>query len=66
MVAAGGVVTWVVCRCNPIHHKLNPSPKKLAWIAARYAAITFPLLYLIHAFLEGFYGKGWMASWFFH
>ena len=62
VIAAGGVVTRVLCHCDPIRPKLNPSRKKLAWIAARYAAITFPLFYLLDAFLDGLNGKGWVAN----
>ena len=54
IVALGGVVFGVLRHCTPIHHKPNPSWKSLAWVAARYAAITFPLLYLFHAFLTHF------------
>ena len=63
LMAAGGVVSCVLGRhYDPMRPKQNPSWKKLAWIATRYAATVFPLFYMLQAFLKGLYGKGWMAN----
>lgn len=51
-----------MCHCDPIRPELNLSRKKLEWIAARYAAITFPLFYLLDAFLDGLNGNWWVAN----
>ena len=56
------MVTRVLCHCDPIRPELNLSRKKLEWIAARYAAITFPLFYLLDAFLDGLNGNWWVAN----
>ena len=63
VIAVGGVVTWVLCRhYDPFRLKPKASWKKVAWNAIWYAAITIPLFYLFDAFLDGLYGKGWMAN----
>lgn len=63
LMVIGVVVSCVLGRhYDPMRPKQNPSWKKLAWIAAQYAAITFPLFYLFQAFLKGLDGRGWMAS----
>jgi len=63
VIAAGGVVTWVLCRHDdPFHLEPKASWKMVAWSATGYAAITIPLFYLFDSFLEGFDGKGWMAN----
>ena len=59
LMAAGGVVSWVLTRhYDPMRPKRNASWKKLAWTAARYAAIVFLFFYLYQAFLKGLDGKG--------
>lgn len=63
VIAAGGVVTWVLCRhYNPFHLKPKSSWKNVVWSAMWYAAFTIPAFYLFHIFLESLYGKGWMAG----
>ncbi len=65
VIAASGVVIWVVCRFyDPFHQKPKVSWNVVAWAAAHYAAITIPAFYLFNAFLKGLHGKGWMAGLF--
>ena len=52
------VLVAVLCQCNFFHHRPNPSRKKLLRVALGRGAISFPLFYLRHGFLEGLSEKG--------
>ncbi len=63
LIAATQLVIVAVLRdYEPFYPKPKPSGEELMGVALRSAAICFPLLYLLHAFLEGLHGKGWVAN----
>ena len=62
IAATQPVIVAVLRDFEPFYPKPKPPRKELMGVALRSAAISFPLLYLLHAFLEGLHGKGWGAN----